>query len=581
MFRFVRPYRWRLFFFLFTAIGYSAFNSLPILIVRELLGVIIDARQTEPLYRMVLLLSLIEIVRTYFIVRRDLAEKYLAHIAVRDATNKVMAHLMCQSLRFFERHRSGEILSRATADSQALAETVGIFTVLVSEPLTVVGAVVVLLTLNWKLALLGLVGIPVAAWPFLILSRRMRIASRQARESVADRADAMVQSLGGVRVVKGFRQEDHETARFTATNNDIFTHTIKRVRAEALSKGVVELVAGGGMVLVVLVGGLLCIRGIAGEKMGAEDLFAFVFALGVLVKPLRDIGKANGRIQDALPGAERLFELLDANEELPVDAHAANVARLREAIRLRGVGFSYGREAVLDGVSLDIEAGKVTAIVGPSGSGKSTVVNLVARFYDPDSGTVEADGLDLRNARIESWLDQIGLVTQDPVLFNTSVRQNIRYGRLDATDEEVEAAARTANIHDEVMQFTDGYETLAGERGAQMSGGQRQRICIARALVRHPAVLLLDEATSALDSASERIVQEALDRAVVGRTVLVVAHRLSTVRNADRIYVLVGGRVEASGRHEDLLDTSPTYRRLWTIQQGAPETGIWEPDTAW
>lgn len=263
-----------------------------------------------------------------------------------------------------------------------------------------------------------------------------------------------------------------------------------------------------------------------------------------------------------------MFELLDANEHLPVAPDAKPAQAPKEAIRLCKVCFSYDKKPVLDHVDIEIPAGKTTAIVGPSGSGKSTVVNLVARFYDPNSGTVEVDGQDLKRLEPASWLKLLGLVTQEPLLFNASIKDNIRYGRLEATDAEIEVAAKLAGIHEEILKLPHGYDTIVGERGTRLSGGQRQRICIARALVRNPAVLLLDEATSSLDSASERQVQEAIARAKTGRTTLVVAHRLSTVIDADRIYVLVDGKIEAYGTHEALLEKSPTYKRLWELQQG-------------
>ena len=374
----------------------------------------------------------------------------------------------------------------------------------------------------------------------------------------------MVQVFGATRVVKGFGREEEEASRFAATNSEIFHHSMKGARAASSLKGLVEIVNAVGGVAVVFVGGLMVLRG----HFAPQDFFTFLFALVSLHKPSRVLGDANAQINNCLPGAERLFELLDVKDALPVPPDAVAAGPLRDAIRFRDVRFSYGREEVLGGVDLEMCAGKVTAIVGPSGSGKSTLVNLAARFYDPASGSVEVDGVDLKSVKPESWLGQLGLVTQDPVLFNTSIRDNIRYGRLDATNVEVEGAARLSNIHEDIVKLPEGYDTPAGERGMQLSGGQRQRICLARALVRGPAVLLLDEATSSLDSASERLVQEAIASAQKGRTSIVVAHRLSTVMDADRIYVLVGGRVEAAGRHDELLDTSATYKHLWEIQQG-------------
>ena len=564
MFHFVSPYKWRLFFFIFTALGFSIFASLPLFIAREFLRLVFEKGGESEFYTAVGLLLACWVMRAYFIVRREVAAQYLANVAVRDGTNRVMAHLVNRPLAFFDRWRSGELISRIGTDAQALAMTVRFFTIFVREPLTVVGVVAVIFYLNWKLALLGLIGFPLAAAPIALISRVVRRSSHRGRESAADRSDAMVQVFGATRVVKGFGREEKESDGFAATNSKIFYHNMKVARASAALRGIVETVNGIGGVAVVFVGGLMVLRGV----FTPQDFFTFLFALVSLHQPTRSLGDANAQINNCLPGAERLFELLDVKDSLPVPPDAAPAGPPRDAIRFRGVRFSYGREEILGGVDLEMGAGKVTAIVGPSGSGKSTLVNLAARFYDPASGSVEVDGVDLKNIRPESWLDQLGLVTQDPILFNTSIGDNIRYGRLDATDADVEEAARLANIHEDILKLPEGYDTPAGERGMQLSGGQRQRICLARALVREPAVLLLDEATSSLDSASERLVQEAIASAQKGRTSIVVAHRLSTVMDADRIYVLVGGRVEAAGRHDELLDTSATYKHLWEIQQG-------------
>ncbi len=564
MFRYVSPYKWRLFGFLFFSVAFSAFASLPLFIVRDFLQVVFKSHDRDQFYMTVGLLLACWVMRGYLLYRREVASHYLANVAVRDATNRVMAHLVRRPLAFFDKWRSGELISRVSTDAGALAMTIAIFAILIREPLTILGVLSVILVMNWKLALIGVIGIPIAALPIALLGRVIRKASHRTREHGADRSDAMVQVFGATRVVKGFGQEDAESERFSGSNSEIFRHSMKAARAGASLGGLVEGVNGIGVVAVVFIGGLMVLD----DKLAPQDFFTFMLAFVALHRPTRTLGAANAQINNFLPGAERLFEILDIKDALPVPPDAVAARAPRDTIRFRDVRFSYGREEVLAGVDLEVAAGKATAIVGPSGSGKSTLINLAARFYDPVSGVVEVDGTDLRRLRPETWLDQLGLVTQDPVLFNASIRDNIRYGRIGATDREIEEAARLANIHDDIMMLPDGYATLAGERGMQLSGGQRQRICLARALVRRPAVLLLDEATSSLDSASERVVQEAIASAQKGRTSIVVAHRLSTVIDADCIYVLVGGQVEAAGRHEELLGKSATYKHLWQIQQG-------------
>jgi subfamily B ATP-binding cassette protein MsbA len=570
MAQYITPYKLRFAFFLFTAIGYSAFSSLPIFIIKRFLEIFVEGTGATgdadaEFWTCVLLLALVEIVRVYFIIRREVAQQYLAQVAVRDATNKVIAHVIARPLAFFDRWRSGELISRISHDSQALANSIQIFTIFVREPLTIAAVLAALFTMNWRLTLVVLVGLPLAAIPVMFLNKRIRKSSRLASEVTAERADALVQVITGMRIVKGFHRESTEADAFIRKNVSIFGHLVRRMRASANMKGVVEFVTAIAIVLVFVAGYELIARGLTTPS----ELLTFVIGLGSFTAPIKHLAHMNAIIQESLPAAERLFKLLDTDDHLWSPASPRPASRPKRSIALRGVAFSYGRETVLSDLTIEIPVGTTTAIVGPSGSGKSTVLNLVARFHDPVSGRVEVDGVDLKEIDVEGWLGQIGLVTQDPFLFNMSIRDNIRYGRLDATDAEIEAAARLANIHDDIGKFEGGYDAMAGERGAQLSGGQRQRICLARALVRNPSILLLDEATSSLDSAAERIVQDAIERAQAGRTCVTVAHRLSTIVNADRIYVLVEGSVEAHGTHEELLASSATYRHLWRIQQGA------------
>jgi subfamily B ATP-binding cassette protein MsbA len=478
-----------------------------------------------------------------------------------------MAHILRQPLSFFDRWRTGELLARVSQGKGAVGATISIFMVLVKEPLTIAGILGVIIYLNWKLALIGMVGFPLAAWPLAVLTRRIQRIAMKAQRRVAARSDAVIQVFTGMQVVKGLRRGGYETRRLEVSNEELFNLGMKQARTVANLRGLVETINGIGSLGVVLVGGALVIYG----HLSGEELLTFLFALVALHGPVRSLGGVNATIQSALVGGGRYFELLDADETLPVPENSVPIEHLRESIRFRNVSFSYGREEVLKDVNLEIEAGKATAIIGPSGSGKSTVLKLLMRAYDPTSGSVQVDGVDLRQLDHATWLDRIGIVTQEPLLFNTSIAENILYGRLDASVEEVREAARVANIHDDIMKLPQGYDTPAGERGGQLSGGQRQRVCLARSLVRNPMMLILDEATSSLDSVSEKTVQKAIAHAQVGRTSVIVAHRLSTVIDAARIYVLVDGHVEASGRHEELIERSSTYRRLWRIQQGAAD----------
>ena len=565
MLRFANPYKRRIFFFIFTSLGFSAFRSLPLILIQKYLGVLFVSRAAHTLWSLTWMLTAAWLFGIYFMVRRRVTEAYILTAAQRDARNRIMAHILRQPLGFFDRWRTGELLARIDQGTGAVGVTIGVVMVLVREPLTIVSVLGVIIYMNWKLALIGMVGFPLAAWPLALLTRRIRRISLKVHQRFAARSDAVIQVFTGMQVVKGFRRGEYETRRLEVSNEELFGLGMKQARTVANLRGLVEIINGIGGMGVVVVGGVLVIHG----HLTGEELLTFLIALVMLHGPVRSLGGVNAAIQGALVGGERFFGLLDTDETLPVPEHPVRIERLCETVRFKNVSFSYGREEVLKDVDLEIEAGKATAIVGPSGSGKSTVLKLLMRTYDPTSGSVQVDGVDLRQLDHATWLDGIGIVTQEPLLFNTSLTENVLYGKLDASAEEVREAARVANIHDDIMKLPQRYDTPAGERGGQLSGGQRQRVCLARSLVRNPMMLILDEATSSLDSASEKTVQKAIARAQVGRTSVVVAHRLSTVMDAERIYVLVDGRVEAFGRHEELIERSPTYRRLWRIQQGA------------
>jgi subfamily B ATP-binding cassette protein MsbA len=565
MLRFATPYKRRILFFLFTSVGYSACHSLPIYLIREYLGVVFESRAAYTLWTLTWILTAAWLFRAYFLVRRQVTEAYILRAAQRDAQDRLMAHILRQPLGFFDRWRTGELLARIGKGTGGVGTMVGASMLLVKEPLTIIAILGVIIYMNWKLALIGIVGFPLAFWPLVALMRRIRRIALQAQRRGAARSDSVIQTFTGMQVVKGFRRGEYEAGRLKASNEELFGLGMKQARTVANLRGLVEIINGIGALGVVVAGGFLVIHG----HLTGKELLAFLFALVALHGPVKSLSGVNATIQGALVGGERFFELLDIDETLPAPEHPVRIERLSEAIRFKNVGFSYGREEVLKDVDLEIEAGKATAIVGPSGSGKSSVLKLLMRAYDPTSGSVQIDGVDLRHLDQAGWLDGIGIVTQEPLLFNTSITENVLYGKLDASPEEIREAARVANIHDDIMKLPQGYDTLAGERGGQLSGGQRQRVCLARSLVRNPMILILDEATSSLDSVAEKTVQKAIARAQVGRTSVVVAHRLSTVMDAERIYVLVDGHIEAFGRHQELIERSPTYGRLWRIQQGA------------
>ena len=428
----------------------------------------------------------------------------------------------------------------------------------------------VLLSISWQLSLFLLIAAPIVTGVIAYFGKRVRRHAKRRQESFGDVTQRLVEILSGMKVIKAFGAQSVEADSFGAENQRLFQRSMKVVLARALSRTVVEGVNNAVGVLVLVLGALLVYRGAWGLTPGA--LAAFVMVMGSVYRPVKDLTKGWNGFMDALPAAERFFELLDESPEQP-DTSDAKPFALRRSIRVRDLHFSYGGSAkgdaaILRGVDFEAAAGSVVAIVGRTGAGKTTLADLLVRFYDPERGAIEVDDVDLRHIQRESLVANIAVVTQEPLLFEGSIRDNIRYGRADASDEAVEVAAKAAYVTEFSSRLPDGLDTSVGEAGDNLSGGQRQRITIARALLKDPAILILDEATSALDAQSERLVQQAIEGLVSGRTVFVIAHRLSTIRHADRILVLEQGQVVAQGNHEELSEREGLYRELVALQGG-------------
>jgi subfamily B ATP-binding cassette protein MsbA len=482
---------------------------------------------------------------------------------IADVREGVYGHLQDLSLAFFHRNPTGQLISRITNDVNLLHGTVtDAVTGFLKDVLTIVALVGVIFHNDWLLATVSLLVFPVAVAPLSKMGRRIRGFSRRSQVQMGSLTTILHEVLSGQSIVKAFCQEQREKERFSRENRALFRTLMKRYRIRALSSPLMETLGGIGAAAAIYVGGYRVLHG----EMTPGAFFSFIAALGMLYEPIKRLNKINLLVQEGMAAAERIFQVLDQEPEVREMPGAVVLPPLVEAVELREVSFGYGAEPVLCDVNLTIRKGEVVALVGESGGGKTTLAHLIPRFFDPTQGAVLVDGEDVRNVTLSSLRGQIALVTQHTVLFNDTVLNNIAYGRPEASMEEIQAAAIAANAHGFIEMLPEGYQTVIGEAGVKLSGGQRQRLCIARALLKDAPILILDEATSSLDSDSEEEVQRALEVLMKGRTVLVIAHRISTVRNAHRIVVLRGGRIVEEGTHDTLMDLEGEYARLYRIQ---------------
>jgi ATP-binding cassette, subfamily B, bacterial MsbA len=486
---------------------------------------------------------------------------------VRDIRDRLFRHILDQSAAFFSRKTTGQLMSRTTNDvgqvQQAVSETIGD---LLREGLSAIGFVVVMFWFEWRLALVSMIGAPLVVYPLVRLGQRVRRSTRRSQEQLEQLSHITAEAFAGHRIVKAFGAEQHEAARFSVASNRLYRTYLKITSTVAILPPLMELLGGLAVVGLLWYGR----RQIAVGATTEGDFVAFIAAAFMLYTPIKRLSRVNANLQQAIGAAERIFDLLDTHSEVIERPQAQPLARLARTVEFRDVSFAYddgAGKSVLKNVSFTARAGQVIAIVGLSGAGKTTLVNLLPRFYDVTGGGIFIDGTDVRDVTLASLRRQIGIVTQETVLFDDTIESNIAYGQPGATREAIEQAARAAHAHEFVQQLPDKYETRIGERGQRLSGGQRQRLAIARALLKDSPILILDEATSSLDAESEKLVQEALANLMRNRTAFVIAHRLSTVRRADAIVALEKGRVVEIGRHEELLaKPAGVYAKLYALQ---------------
>ncbi|MES2461477.1 MAG: ABC transporter ATP-binding protein [Armatimonadota bacterium] len=497
----------------------------------------------------------------------------LAEVAQRvgmKIRSDVYRHLQQMPLAYFHTRRTGALMSTLTSDVTRLQNAAMMIKDIVANPITVVVYLVLLLLTSWKLTLFALLAVPFMAGAIQLLSRRIRSLSSDTQGRMADVASVMEETISNVRVVKAFTAEDYEIRRFEKVNEQALEVSMRGVRRSARLKPTIDFIGAMGIALALWIGGSAVARG----EMEFGDLIAFILLVVQLANSVGAVGNLRVAWEEMMGAADRIFgDVLDVVPEIRNAPDAKILPPVSGRVEFRSVSFNYDRGVpALTDVNLTLEPGSVVALVGPTGAGKSTLADMVPRFFDPQSGTVLVDGNDIRTVTLESLRSQIGIVPQETVLFSGTLRDNIAYGRRDASDEEIFAAARAANADSFIQTFPMKYETVIGERGAMLSGGEKQRIAIARALLANPRILILDEATSALDAATEALVQEALDTLMKGRTTLIIAHRLSTIVNADMIVVLrKGGRIAEQGTHTQLLSQGGIYAALYETQQRTAE----------
>jgi len=490
---------------------------------------------------------------------------YVSQRSIKDMRDDLYSHLQNLSLSFYSKNKTGDILSRVTNDVQNLESSMIKTTVgSIDKVFTLIGGILYLVYLNYRLTIFLIIILPLITYVITKFNYKLKKVSRRVQIKIADVSDVLQETLSAVRVVKSFGREEYEFERFSTENQANFRAKMKKTQYGAILTPLVEFLAAISFTAILWYGGYEVMQG----RMSASELIAFFTLLLTISEPLRSITKLSKRLQQLFASAERVFEIMDTESEMREDdENKIELTDVEGEVVYDNVSFAYNRdEIVLKNINLTAEPGEVVALVGHSGAGKTTMVDLIPRFFDPIEGRMRLDGHDLKDLKIDSLRDFIGIVPQETILFSGSLRDNIAYGDLEADEEAIQAAAKAANAHDFIMSFPDCYDTMVGERGVGLSGGQKQRISIARAILKNPKILILDEATSSLDSESEALVQEALEHLMENRTTFIIAHRLSTIRNADKIVVVEQGKIMEVGSHQELLKKQGKYASLYKGQ---------------
>ncbi len=572
IFNYIKPYKGRLvagiismlFHSFFTIFFFNVFQNLIDTIIKDMSS---GEKGLQSLSWIALSMILVYFFKGLAYYGQSYLIAYVSQKAVRDIRSDLYGHLQSLSLSFYTKNKTGEIISRVTNDVERLQDAIvnGSITAFY-QLVTLIAGIIYLFYLNFRLTLLLLVMMPLMAYILNKFNKKIRRVSKRVQIKIADISDVLQETLSAVRVVKSFGREDYEYNRFLYENEENFKAKVKNAQYGAVLSPIIEFVAALAFTSILWYGGYEVYNG----RMEPAALIAYFTLLLAIAQPLRSISRVSSTIQQALASAERIFETIDINNHIEEKDNAKTIEELNGGVKFENVYFAYKEDdVVLKNISLEVNPGEVVALVGPSGAGKTTMVDLIFRFYDPIKGRILLDNKDIRDLKLTSLREHIGIVPQENVLFSGTLSDNIAYGDLKASNDKIIKSAKAANAHDFIISFPDQYKSLVGERGVGLSGGQRQRIAIARAILKDPEILILDEATSALDAESEALVQEALERLMKNRTTFIIAHRFSTIKDADKIVVLDNGNIVEMGNHRSLIEQKGVYYKLY---QGQIET---------
>lgn len=566
---YLKPYKKLLMLSVFFMILVSLSNLVVPWIIKDVIDRVLENKDLGMLYIIIVVILVTFFIRALTTFGHRYLMGYIGQAVIMDIRNALYHHLQRLSIAYYDRRRTGDIMSNLTNDISALQTAIVTdFITLVQESAIFIGSFGSMIYLQWKLTVLCLIIVPLVSYVIKFFGKKLHNSGKDVQETLADVTSMLQETIQGVRIVRSFNRGAYEEKRFQKINKLSFTAAVRAIRQQSQMTPFVEFLAAIAVCTIIWYGGVSVIDGV----MSTGELIAFLIYAINLANPTRRVAESVGNIQKSLAAADRVFSILDEQPEIQNRKDAKDIEVKVGRVEARHVSFSYeAGNPVLTDLNFVAEPGQTIALVGPSGSGKTTIANLLPRFYDVTGGGIYIDGMDIRESTISSLREHIGLVPQDTLLFNTTIKENILYGRLDATDKEVWEAVKAANAEKFIRGLPNGIETKVGDRGLVLSGGQRQRIAIARAILKDPAILILDEATSALDTESEKIVQDALEKLMVGRTSFVIAHRLSTVKNADQIFVLNNGYIEEYGTHDELMREGGLYYELYTMSMKEPE----------